>query len=63
MCRMISLVVLASLAAGAHAQQPRPDFAKIEIKTTRIAADFYTLEGFGGTVSVLTGPDGVLLVD
>jgi len=43
--------------------QPRPDFSKVEIKTTRVADDFYTLEGQGGTISVLTGPDGVLLVD
>jgi glyoxylase-like metal-dependent hydrolase (beta-lactamase superfamily II) len=35
----------------------------VEIKTTRLAPDFYTLEGQGGTISVLTGPDGVLLVD
>jgi cyclase len=50
-------------AAGAYAQQPPPDFSKVEIKTTRIADNFYTLEGLGGTISVLTGPDGVLLVD
>jgi glyoxylase-like metal-dependent hydrolase (beta-lactamase superfamily II) len=43
-------------------QQPI-DFSKVEIKTTRIADDFYTLEGQGGTISVLIGPDGVLLVD
>jgi cyclase len=45
-----------------------PDFGKVEIKTTRLADDFYTLEGPGGTrqpgtVSMLTGPDGVLIVD
>jgi cyclase len=50
-------------AAVAHAQQPPPDFSKVEIKTTQIADNFYTLEGLGGTISVLTGPDGVLLVD
>jgi cyclase len=50
-------------AAVAYAQQPPPDFSKVEIKTTRIADNFYTLEGLGGTISVLTGPDGVLLVD
>ena len=49
-------------AAASSAQQP-PDFSKVEIRTTRLAEDFYTLEGLGGTVSVLTGPDGVLLVD
>lgn len=45
-----------------------PDWNKVEIKTTRLADDFYTLEAQGssipvGTVSVLTGPDGVLIVD
>ena len=40
-----------------------PDFSKVEIKTTPLADDFYTLEGQGGTISVLTGADGVLLVD
>ena len=50
-------------AAVAYAQQPPPDFSKVEIKTTQIADNFYTLEGLGGTISVLTGPDGVLLVD
>jgi cyclase len=52
------------LAALAHAQTPAPpDFSKVEIKTTKLAANFYTLEGLGGTVGVLTGPDGVLMVD
>jgi glyoxylase-like metal-dependent hydrolase (beta-lactamase superfamily II) len=51
------------VAAVAHAQQPPPDFSKVEIKITQIADNFYTLEGLGGTISVLTGPDGVLLVD
>lgn len=59
----ISLLVLMLAAARADAQQQEPDFSKVEIKTTQIAADFYTLEGLGGTVSVLTGPEGVLLVD
>jgi glyoxylase-like metal-dependent hydrolase (beta-lactamase superfamily II) len=59
----ISLLILMIAAARADAQQQAPDFSKVEIKTTQIAADFYTLEGLGGTVSVLTGPEGVLLVD
>jgi len=67
-------VALLGLAAGvittAQAQQappvakaPRVDFSKVEIKTTRLADNFFTLEGHGGTISVLTGPDGVLMVD
>jgi glyoxylase-like metal-dependent hydrolase (beta-lactamase superfamily II) len=50
------------LAAEANSQQ-RPDFSKVEIKTTQLADNFYTLEGQGGAISVLTGPEGVLLVD
>src|SRR5690242_20964847 len=52
-----------SLAFAAAALAQQTDYSKVEIKTTRLADDFYTLEGQGGTVSVLTGPDGVLLVD
>jgi cyclase len=59
----ISLVAFAAVACTAYAQQPPPDFSKIEIKSAQIAPDFYTLEGLGGTVSVLTGPEGILLVD
>src|SRR5689334_25261499 len=58
------LLMAAALGvAGVGAAQQGPDFSKVEIRTTRLAEDFYTLEGLGGTVSVLTGPDGVLLVD
>ena len=69
-----SMTLLCGFAAlvltAAQAQQPptvvaapRLDFSKIEITTTRLADDFFTLEGQGGTISVLTGPDGVLMVD
>ena len=61
-----SLLVAAAISAStAHAQQQqqRPDFSKVEIKTTQLADNFYALEGQGGMISVLTGPEGVLLVD
>jgi len=57
------LIAAAMAVAGVASAQQAPDFSKVEIRTTRLADDFYTLEGLGGTVSVLTGPDGVLLVD
>jgi glyoxylase-like metal-dependent hydrolase (beta-lactamase superfamily II) len=44
------------------AAQP-PDFSQVQIKTTKVAGNFYTLEGQGGTIGVLAGPDGVLMVD
>ena len=45
------------------------DYSKVEIKTTKIAPNFYTLEAqgpmgaVGGTMGVLTGPDGIFMVD
>lgn len=53
----LGLVAAPSFAQGA------PDYGKVEIKTTQLAPDFWTLEGAGGTISVLAGPDGILLVD
>jgi cyclase len=53
----VLLVVTASLRAQT------PDFSKVEVKTTKVADNFYTLEGQGGTVGVLAGPEGVLMVD
>lgn len=64
---MIRTRILAGLftamAVAATAGAQAPDFSKAEIKTTRLAPDFHTLEGPGGTISVLSGPDGVFMVD
>lgn len=49
--------------APAPAAAPQQDFSKVEITTTRLAGNFYTLEGSGGTIGVLAGPDGVFMVD
>ena len=56
------LVVCLSIALAAlvSAQQ---DFSKVEIKTTKLAGNLYQLEGQGGHIGILTGPDGVLMVD
>ena len=56
-------ITVGLLAAPSFAQAQQPDFSKVQIKTTQLAPDFYTLEGQGGTISVLAGPDGVQLVD
>src|SRR5262249_43273099 len=47
---------------NALAQQQR-DFSKVEIKATKHTDNFYTLDGEGGRIGVLAGPDGVLMVD
>jgi len=59
---MVAVVVVGLLAA-AHAAAQQPDMSQVQIKTTKIAGNFYTLEGQGGTIGVLAGPDGVLMVD
>jgi glyoxylase-like metal-dependent hydrolase (beta-lactamase superfamily II) len=60
--RAVFAVAATAIAAVANAQGA-PDFSKVEIKATQVAKDFYTLEGQGGTIGVLVGPDGVFMVD
>src|SRR5262245_28794879 len=56
-----ALVALAPV--GRLAAQQQQDFSKVEIKATKIGPSFYVLEGQGGAIGVLTGPDGVFMVD
>ena len=54
----------AATADGGFGDCSKPqDFSKVEIKTTKITDKFYTLEGQGGMIGALVGPDGVFLVD
>ncbi len=54
-------VTFVCLSTAATGQQQ--DFSKVEIKTTKIGGNFYMLEGQGGAIGVLPGPDGVFMVD
>ena len=58
---LIAGAVLACVAAPAAAQQT--DWSKVEIKTTELGHGVHFLNWQGGDSLVLTGPDGVLLVD
>jgi cyclase len=53
----VGLVVLAPPVA---AQQ---DFSKVEIKATKLGGNVSMLEGQGGAIGVLAGPNGILMVD
>lgn len=55
----LSCLIFAVMAKA----QGEPDFSKVQIKTTKVTDNFYTLEGQGGTIGVLVGPDGVFMVD
>ena len=54
--------VLIAGAAVAHAQGA-PDYSKVQIRANKITDKFYTLDGQGGTIGILVGPDGVFMVD
>jgi len=66
-----ALAVTAILVAGAlpvHAQAPAPpDYSKVEIQTSQLAPNVYRFEAVGpalvGNAGILTGPDGIFMVD
>ena len=51
----------ASLGSVSLAQEP--DFSQVEIETIPVAENLYMLTGEGGNIGVVTGDDGVLLID
>ena len=51
------------LMAASVIAQNQQDFSQVQIKTTKISDKFYTLEGQGGMIGALVGPDGVFVVD
>ena len=58
-----SYLALAALATAALFAQAQTDYSKIQIKANKLADNLYTLDGAGGTIGVLTGPEGVFMVD
>jgi glyoxylase-like metal-dependent hydrolase (beta-lactamase superfamily II) len=59
---MIAGLVLVA-CVGVRTQAQQQDFSQVQIKTTKLAGNFYMLEGSGGTIGVLPGPEGVFMVD
>ena len=49
-------------AVSANAQAPIDD-SKTVIKSNKVTDNFYTVDGRGGTIGVLAGPQGILMVD
>src|SRR2546425_10271193 len=60
---LIGVAAAAVAAVSGGIVLAQQDFSQVQIKTTKIGGNFYTLEGSGGTIGVLAGPDGVLMVD
>src|SRR6478672_4634449 len=61
--RIVIASAVAALGVASAYAQGAPDFSKVEIKANRVSDKFYTLDGQGGTIGVLFGPDGVFMVD
>jgi len=60
---LAALAAALMLAAAIDATAQADRFAKVEIKTTKLADNVYMLEGEGGNIGVSAGDDGVLLID
>ena len=58
-----TFILAAALATVAVTASAQGDLSKVEIKTTKVTDSFYTLEGSGGMIGILVGPDGVFMVD
>ena len=61
--RVLVAVAVSALVAAPALAQGQQDFSKVEITTTRISNNFVALDGQGGRIGVLYGPDGVFMVD
>jgi cyclase len=60
---IFGMLWILALSVNASSQGAGPDYSKVVIKTTKIADNFYELEGQGGNIGIITGPDGILVVD
>jgi glyoxylase-like metal-dependent hydrolase (beta-lactamase superfamily II) len=61
--RVLIAFALATLVAAPALAQGQQDFSKVEIVTTRLSNNFVALDGQGGRIGVLYGPDGIFMVD
>jgi glyoxylase-like metal-dependent hydrolase (beta-lactamase superfamily II) len=59
---LAAAVAILALPPAASAQQQQ-DMSAVQIKPTKLTDSFYTLEGQGGVIGALVGPDGVFMVD
>src|SRR3954467_3120468 len=61
--RRMRLTTLLECSATLVYAQAAQDLSQVQIKPTRVTEKFYTLEGNGGMIGVLFGPDGVFMGD
>jgi len=56
---LLAAAAVAALVTGPLQAQGQQDFSKVEITTTKISNNFVALDGQGGRIGVLYGPDGI----
>ena len=61
-CVCFVAAVIAVLAVSLVVNGQR-NFDNVEITTTQLDDNLYYLQGEGGQIGVLAGPDGILMVD
>jgi glyoxylase-like metal-dependent hydrolase (beta-lactamase superfamily II) len=58
-----SLLLVSLIVAGSARAQAPVDDSKTVVKANKITDNFYTVDGRGGTIGVLVGPQGTFMVD
>ena len=61
LCLVVAVVALLAVSPVVNGQRGNLD--NVEITTTQLADNLYYLQGQGGQIGVLAGPDGILMVD
>lgn len=56
-------VVIGAVVVAPAASLAQRDFSNVQIKVTNVRGSVHTVEGQGGTIGALIGPDGIFLVD
>ena len=57
------LLIVSLILASSVSVQASVDDSKTVVKTNKITDNFYTVDGRGGTIGVLVGPQGTFMVD
>jgi glyoxylase-like metal-dependent hydrolase (beta-lactamase superfamily II) len=59
----VIILVLTMTVAGTPVRAQQQDLSAVQIKVTKLSGNFHTVEGSGGMIGALVGPDGIFLVD
>jgi cyclase len=61
--RFLMFVMMVTAAAATAQAQGQQDLSAVQVKVTKVAGNYHTVEGSGGMIGALIGPDGIFLVD